>query len=359
MMNDRFNEMYLKIVKAKGLDLKKNTDAALSLYLEVMENYNPSDDFVFKRACEILFGKGDFAKAKAIAQSALKKIALEEISGSAPYFREFIQNVEVKEAEEKRAKKKERAVFPKVSFSIRLFEKKSSLIFFLLVLLFSIVISLPDQLFKLIFLVFGVFAFVFLLEIIEDLRRRLSVKVKSALFLASLCLSLVGVYNMPPSNWNDFIKIPSISEMQNNETNDALNNAKAKDKLEHTKENGKQKEPPKKEKSSSVTEQDMKTLKEFSKQDLQLGSYKLSIKEDKISLDLTMKPGSGVAEGKQSALGILSNLNLIKGFAEENDAELGSLYENYSITVKIRDHSKELLAKGKSNKGDKTITWKD
>ncbi|MDO4772082.1 MAG: hypothetical protein Q4A72_00720 [Bacillota bacterium] len=358
MMNDRFNEMYLKIVKAKGLDLKKNLDAALFLYLEVIEAYNPSDDFVFKRACEILIGKGDFPKAKAIAQTALKKLASEEISGSAPYFRELIRSIENKEAEEKKAQKKEKAIFSKASFSIRLFEKKSSLVFFILVLLFSIVISLPDQLFKLIFLVFGVFAFVFLLEIIEDLRRRLSVKVKSALFLISLCLSLVGVYNMPASNWNDFIKVPSISEMQDSEKNDALNNAKAKDKVEHAKESEKQKENPKG-KSASVTEQDMKTLKEFNKQDLQLGSYKLSIKEDKISLDLTMKPGAGVAEGKQSALGILSNLNLIKGFAEENDAELGSLYENYSITVKIRDHSKELLAKGRSNKGDKTITWKD
>ncbi len=364
MMNDRFNEMYLKIVKAKGYDTKGNANMALKIYLEVIENYKPSDDFVYKRTCEILAKNGDFSKAKSYAIKALKLIRDEEIAGSSKYFDDLIKKIEEKEKFANKKKKTQNKEKKKSKFSLNIFESKASLIFLVLVFLFIIVISLPDKVFKMMFLSFAILAFILLIEIIIDLLKHLSVKVKGCLFLIFLCLSIVGLHNMPPSNWDEFVSIPSAKQVQNADKKPAKASSKKKDTTKKAKLDNKQNAEGKNQKadlignqSSEIKENDLEMLKDFSEQELNLNTYKITIKEDKILLDIQLKAGASEEEGKSIAKNILANLNSIKNFSNNEGEELGKLYDNYVVNVKIRNHTKELIARGKKSKQGKSIKW--
>ncbi len=361
MMNDRFNEMYLKIVKAKGYDTKGNSGLALKIYLEVIEEYTPSDDFVYRRACEILGGQGKYSEAKKIAIKALNKIKEDEIKGNPAYYTDFVSKMEEKA---KKFKQNEKVKSKnKAKLKLNIVEKKASLIFIVLFFMFFIVISLPDKVFKLLFTIFALIALVFLYEIIEDLKKRLSVRAKGILFLISLSISLVGLYNMPPSNWNQFFSFPSAREVQSADQSQKAEASKLKTKQNDnpSTQNPQLEEVDSKENNENlnaeISDNDLEMLDDFTLQEISLDTYKITIKEDKILLDIQLKAGTDVEEGKAIAKRILTNLNSIKGFAENDDSEFGKLYDNYEVNVKIRDYNKTLLTRGKKSRNSDQIKW--
>lgn len=359
MMNDRFNEMYLKIVKAKGLENKRIFSEALKIYLEVISDYNPGDDFVYRRACELSLELKGSDEAKSIALTALKKIKEDEIEGSPVFFMDFIK---VLETEEEAAKKLRKRSQTGKGLSLHFFEKKRNTLFLGVLIVFLILISLPDKIFKLIFLVFAVLSFVFLLEIIEDLKHRFSVKTKTTLLLFSLFLSIYGVAKMPPSNWNDFISIPSFQFKQSAMTSES-NAPKGKapkagrageKKASDTGKASKDKNAEKYE----ISDKDLDLLDSFNEQEILLESHKLTQSGDTIFLSLKLKAGATEADGKQIALSTLENLSLIKGFQDEEDGGLGALYKNYEVKIEVKNSVGEKILSGKSNKGTRTIFWK-
>lgn len=375
-MNDKFAEMYLKIVKAKGYEQKGNSNAALKEYLDVIENYNPNDDLVFKRACDILMKKNELEESKKIAVLALKKIKDEELSGKADFFYKLIEKIdkkieeekqkeiELKKAQKKVKKKNKKSSKTKkkaekklksdkneanesINIKFRFLENKVELVFIIIAILFFLVISLPDKVFKLMFLSFGVLSLVFLFEIIYSIKEKISPKLNSIFFIFFLILSLVSVYNMPPSNWNQFFEVTIVNQVQDKENSD-VDQLKPAGKLDKSKEKINHK----------IDETDLKNLRDTLDKEMGLNSYKIAIKGDKIILDIKLKPTAKAEEGKAIAINVLNNLALLKGTEGKGDNDLGGLFKEYSVNINIYNSNNKKLKSGSAKKGDKIIRWR-
>lgn len=81
MNKEQMGEMHKLNEKAKQMDRLGNDDAALALYLEILENYLPNLYANFERPAIILEKKHRYQEALEICQKALELIEEEKISG--------------------------------------------------------------------------------------------------------------------------------------------------------------------------------------------------------------------------------------------------------------------------------------
>jgi len=81
MNKEQMNEMLKLNEKAKKMDRLGNEDAALELYLEILDNYHPSLYANFERPAIILEKKHRYKEALEICQRAVELIEEEKISG--------------------------------------------------------------------------------------------------------------------------------------------------------------------------------------------------------------------------------------------------------------------------------------
>ncbi|MBN2898522.1 MAG: hypothetical protein JXO44_07090 [Clostridia bacterium] len=83
MTKEEMNQMLQLNEKAKKMDRLGNEDAALEIYLEILEHYQPHLYMNFERPAIILEKKRRFQEALEICQKALELIENERISGDA------------------------------------------------------------------------------------------------------------------------------------------------------------------------------------------------------------------------------------------------------------------------------------
>ncbi len=81
MNKEQMNEMLKLNEKAKKMDRLGNEDAALELYLEILDNYHPNLYANFERPAIILEKKHRYKEALEICQRAVELIEEEKISG--------------------------------------------------------------------------------------------------------------------------------------------------------------------------------------------------------------------------------------------------------------------------------------
>lgn len=95
-MSDRFNEFYMMQNQAKKFEQTGMDDKALELYLKIIEEYLPNNDFSFDRASTLLEKKFKYNEALAVCEKALEMIRTEKIQGDAERFVQKIQRISSK-----------------------------------------------------------------------------------------------------------------------------------------------------------------------------------------------------------------------------------------------------------------------
>ncbi len=335
MIGDKFNEMYLKQNQAKNFEKKGNTEAALRAYLSVINDYRPNTDFPYVRACTIYMHKAKYEEAKALANIALKKLKEEEITGKAAFFADLLKKAE--------DRAKPQTLNPENKYKLSFSSGKFTYVIFFIAALFGVLISLPDKLWKLFFLVFALFSLFFVVEIIKDLQKQLSIKLKVILLILSISLSLFGAIQMPPSQWWDFTKVPSISDLQNS--------GELEDESEKKSEKDSKEEVP------EINEKDLSDLRDWAKSEFELKKYNIKVKGNSIILTVEVAEGTSLKRGKEICESLLKNLNLLKGYDSPEKDKLGDLYKNYSVEVELLDASQARMAVGDMNKTTQKISW--
>lgn len=337
MINDKFNEMYLKQNQAKNFEKNGNTEAALKAYLSVINEYTPNTDFPYERACHLLMQKARYEEARKLAAESLKKLKNEEISGKADFFAGILKKVEERS-------KPQSKMESKISSSFSISSDKKLVSLFLFLGLLGILISLPDKIWKFIFLIFTLISVFFFIEILNDLRKKLNIKLKSIILIFSIIISLIGFIRMPKADWRDFASFPSITDIQQSTDLDEKN---------HNLDSSKKSEIS----EVKITDSDLDNLKQLAKTEFELKKYNIKIQKNKIYLSVTVSEGTSLERGKLICESLLKNLNLIKGFENDSGDKLGELYKQYSVQVELLDLNSSKMAVGDTNKTTQKISW--
>ncbi len=95
-MMDKFTEFYMMQNQAKKLEKSGLDDKALELYLKIIAEYQPNDDFSFDRAATLLEKKSRHADAIAVCEKAIQKIKSENIEGNVFKFQQKIDRIREK-----------------------------------------------------------------------------------------------------------------------------------------------------------------------------------------------------------------------------------------------------------------------
>lgn len=338
MINDRFNEMYLKLSQAKNFEKKGNTEAALKGYITVIEEYKPVDSQAYERACALLMQRGRYADAKKYAQLAIEKLKNGDISGAPAFFVGILSKVDERSGANKKIEKS-----ANIPIALSFADNKFMMAIIAIILALAVILSLPDKIFKLLFIVFGSASILFVLEIAKDLKERIKVKLKGVLLFIFVIIAIYGAIKMPKADWQNFFQFPSFGEVQNSGDleKSISDESKQEDKL----------------KDAEISSDDLSTLKSMAETEFELHSYSIKISESKIKLDLKVKKGCTVDRSREIASSLLKNLNLIKGFESEQGEKLGALYKKYSAEIRITDLSNSTMSVGDSSKRTQKINW--
>ncbi len=315
-MRDKFDEMYLKLVNANSFYTKGSHDDALKIYLDVIENYIPDKDEPYKNACNIYLEKSDKENAKKIAHLAIERFKQKDIKGDAEFFLEIINS-----ADEKKKKRTNKLKGLSFLANLNLFQNVFLVVAVAIIIVVSIILSLPNKLNKLIFMNFLLFSFVFVFEILKDIKKNYKVGLKSSLLMFFIILTIYGGTHIPKEEWPKFLSFE-----------DSKNFAKTRASVgfgevdEDTDDED--------EKSDRFKKGELDKLEKFSKKLTGLESYLLKVQKNKILLWLNVYPGTSKKECQDIASQLLNELSLIKGYDKPTDDTLGELYKNYKVTVK-------------------------
>ncbi len=312
-MKDKFDEMYLKLSGANNFYKKGLHSKALSIYLDIIENYYPDKDEPYRNACAILIAEKNYFKAKLVADKALKAFDEDNIRGDKEYFKEVLsvsEDAAKAEAKENRASK-----------TLNILESKITSTISGIFLVLAVLLSLPDKLNKLVFLIFIIVSLILVFEIIKDISKNVKVTFKAAIFALFIGLTLVAGYNIPKEDWSNFFSIRPLNYSNSStlENNPSLEEEEDKEK--------------KNESGGKIVREDLDKLEKYSLSVTGLESYLLRVNEDRIFLRVNVANGTGKNEAKKIAVNLLRELNRIKNF-EGEEGKIGDLYNDYSVTVK-------------------------
>lgn len=96
---DRFNEFYMMQTQAKKLEQNGMDDKALELYLKIIQEYAPNNDFSFERAATLLEKKSQYAQALEICEKTIALIESGDLEGDAGKYKARLPRIRQKMAE--------------------------------------------------------------------------------------------------------------------------------------------------------------------------------------------------------------------------------------------------------------------
>ncbi len=95
-MMDKFTEFYMMQNQAKKFEQSGMDDKALELYMKIIGEYLPNNDFSFDRAATLLEKKAKYPEAIAVCEKAIKMIAAADIQGDGEKFKQKIERITAK-----------------------------------------------------------------------------------------------------------------------------------------------------------------------------------------------------------------------------------------------------------------------
>lgn len=95
-MMDKFTEFYMMQNKAKKFEQSGLDDKALELYLKIISEYLPNNDFSFERAATLLEKKARYAEAISVCEKAIAMITSADIQGDSTKFKQKIERITAK-----------------------------------------------------------------------------------------------------------------------------------------------------------------------------------------------------------------------------------------------------------------------
>lgn len=342
MLNDKYNEMYLKLTQAKNMEKRGNTEGALKAYIGLIESYNLQDSFAYERCCTLLMQKARYTEAKRFANMCLEKIKNGEINASPEFFIELLNKAKERELPER---VKVQSSASKLNFSIS--ENKFVISIILVVLVLSIMLSLPDKLFKLLFVFFAGVAVVFIIEVLRNLQKEYNIKPRIIIIILSILISTYGAFNMPKNEWQNFLAFTTLKNMVKSGTMD----------LSGQKSSDKQEEETKEEPKSEIGKEDIEKLGQVAEMHAELISHELTIKGSKIKLKTVFSNTTSVDRAKSISESLLRDLNTIKGFEGSDGEKLGGIYKDYSCEINVFNEAGANIANADVNKLTTRLTW--
>ncbi len=315
-MKDKFDEMYLKLSGANNFYKQGNNVKALSIYLDIIENYYPDKDEPYKHACDILMAEKKYDKAKTIANKALKAFREDNIRGSAEYFKGVLESIDQskKPVKESNVKKKR----------LNILDNKFMTYGSILLLILSVLLSLPDKLNKLFFLIFILVSLLLVFEIIKDIKKNVKVTSKSLVFVVFIVLTLYAGYKTPKEEWLNFFSV-DFTRSASTETSTASDNSSDAEKEDES--------------GTKIVREDLDKLEKYSERITGLESYLLKVNENRIFLRVNVYEGTGKERAKAIAIDLLQELNSMKDVPKASGNSIGDLYDKYNVTVKAYEGS--------------------
>ncbi len=331
MKQDRFDEFYMLQTKAKGLEKKNLKESALNIYLDIIENYFPDTDFSFQRAVILLQEKNDFETIKKYCKLAIERIDASEMKGSRQFFEEQLEKL--------KEKPKTKKTF---NFNHKFFNAKNIAIAIFLII--SILLSLPNKVFKFIFLIFGAIIALLIIDIAKRFKLKLNFRLQTVGLFIAAAISLGAATQIPPPEWTNFFSLMPLSEIgANNGQTVKTNDKKDVNDIPN-------------EALQNISEDDLAAIKQLVTDKKLADDFTLKIDNDTLVLTIYAKATASDVALKKYASKILTELSSYKG-QKKYENRLGDLYKNIDTMIVCIDSYGKIKLKGKVNHYTLKIDW--
>lgn len=339
MSKDKYDEYYLTLTQAKNLEKRGLEAQALEVYLKITEEYLPDTDYAFERAVLMLEKRSDFEGAQAICHLALKRIKEDDMRGKVDFYTGRLERLSEKAKAQKTAAAK--SDLPELPAYLK---RNSSLALGLAYLVVSILLSLPDKLAKLAFLIFFALTLLLIVEVVKQVQKNLSIKYHSIVLLVAMVATLVSASLVEPPEWTNFVSFQGFRA------------SGAAPGLEATSPATTAKEPG----ASEIDADDMDKLQSLIEKDLIIADYTLSVDGNRLDLTVYLAPGASENEAKKAISGLFLELNSIKGYSRPggDDDSLGPLYKDVSASIDVFDSFGIRMMRGQLNRANQKISWR-
>ncbi len=330
MKQDRFDEFYMLQTKAKGLEKKNLKDSALNIYLDIIENYFPDTDYSFQRAVVLLQEKGETDAIKAHCELAIERIKASEMKGSRQFF----------EAQLDKLNAPPKAKLPRLNSKL-LNTKNVAMALFIAA---SVLLSLPNKVFKFIFLLFGAIIALLIIDIVKRFKLRISIRLQTIGLIVATVVALGAAMQIPPPEWTNFFSLMPLSEIGSGTQIKEPETSETPDKATDQSE------------ASQISEDDIAALKQLVNENMLAEDYTLKSENGTLTLTIYAKATASNAALKKYAVKILSELNGIKGL-NSYENRLGDLYKDGDTVILCIDSYGKLKLEGTVNRYTLKVDW--
>lgn len=336
MSKDKYDEYYLTLTQAKNLEKRGLEAQALEVYLQITEKYLPDTDFAFERAVLMLEKRENLETAISICRLALKRIKEDEMRGKPEFYLARLEKLEEKKSAKKVQEKGAPLDLPAY------FKRHSFIAIATAYVLVSALLCFPDKFAKFAFLIFFAITLVFVVEIVKQVQRNVSIKRSSIILLVSLIGTLASASLVPPPDWTNFFSLEGFYKSSGQTALEETTTATTA-------------EP-----EAEISTDDLDKLKLLLDKDLIIEDYDLAIDGKRLNLVVYLAPAVGKEEAKRAITGLLTELNAIKGFsrADEATGKLGDLYKQVSASIDVYDSFGVLMLRGELNRASQKISWR-
>ncbi len=326
MERDRFDQFYMMQTQAKGLETKGAKHAALDLYVEIIEDYFPDTDYSFQRAVVLLIEYGKVERAKEYCKLAIERIENAEMKGNCAFFERQLLQLDANKAKNKSNERK--------------FLNKKALLT-IAVIASSALLSLPNKIYKFIFLIFLAIIGWLIIEIIKRYRRKISIRPQSVALCVTALIAVGAASQIPPPQWTSFFSLAPLSQIagdQSSSKNDSASGEAAK------------------RESVAISADDLSDIKKITLDTLLVKDYDISVDGNTLLLQIKAKQTASKTALKNYAVRILSELNDYKNQKSHED-RLGDLYKDYTASIICTDMTGKVILRGQSNPYTLKIDW--
>ncbi len=351
-MMDKFNEFYMMQNQAKKLEQGGLDDKALELYLKIVEEYLPNNDFSFDRAATLLEKKFKYADAIAICEKALDKIHAGDIQGDADKFQQKIDRMKLKAKKEVDSGPAQGNREPEVfHFGIPGFRATSRLVMVLGTTYYALAAfaSYPDQLYTFLFLFSMAFVGSYGAELMMKLSNNKACTKALSVTLVALIIAGYSVAQLPQIKV--YWAVNGTEQAEGNGSGDGAGEGTGTGTEEPVDTDRIPPEIPDKYLESAA-----KSAEKHPASDTAL----ITVENGQIHIFLVVKAGTsqesidGISEEMIRTLGGLMTSENLKG---PSDGYLGELYDFYSADIQVTDTLQQAVNEGSVARSAADITW--
>lgn len=345
-MMDKFNEFSMLQNQAKKFEQGGLDDKALEIYLRIVDEYMPNNDYSFDRAAILLEKKYKYSEAIGICKKAIEKIESGDLQGDPEKFQKKIERIQLKAKNDtsfqEPAEKKEPEAF---HFGLPGFRSTNKLTMVLGLAYYSLAVfsSYPDQLYIFLFMFALAFVGSYGAELMMKLANKKTCKKAFSVVLISLVIAGYSIAQVPQVKvyWD-----PSgtqLSEGDGSGTGDGTAPAPDTDRL-----------PP------EIPVKYLEAMANTAAKHPGFDNAYALVDMGTVVIDLVVMPGTSqdsiqsIAEDMVRTLGGLMTSENLKG---PDDGSFGEVYDFYGVTIEVTDTLQQPVNEGTLLKDTNEIRW--